>query len=178
MIIPAFGHYLTPHLAKNHSGIWPKTARMAFHDTTHFLLSLHVFSKNALKSHKSFTYFTPDVFSQLCKVLIIKCFCKTVRVSFSAPDASQQCGAFLIVGGSWSMRLGQLAPVSSFRPGLHTATVYKQTTLYGRFFCTLLRNNPQKRAVLPSSVHESLLRSPIPCTHRQCTNPVLSRTYL
>ena len=31
------------------------------------------------------------------------------------------------------MRLGLLAPVSSFRPGLHTAAVYKETTLYGRF---------------------------------------------
>ena len=39
------------------------------------------------------------------------------------------------------------------------------------FFCTLLRNNPRKRAVLPSSVHESLLRNLLLCTHRQRTNP-------
>ena len=49
------------------------------------------------------------------------------------------------------MRLGQLAPVSSFRPGLHTATVYKQTTLYGRFsvHCSgiTLENEPFCRAV-------------------------------
>ena len=33
--------------------------------------------QNVLKSRKSFTYFTyftPNVFSRLCKVLIIKCF--------------------------------------------------------------------------------------------------------
>ena len=74
-----------------------------------------------------------------------------VRVSFSAPNASQKCGAFLFVAGCRSMRLGQLAPVSSFRPGLHTATVYKQTTLYGRFsvHCSgiTLENEPFCRAV-------------------------------
>ena len=55
--------------------------------------------QNVLKSRKSFTYFTPNVFSRLCKVLIIKCFWKIVRVSFSAPNASQSCGAFLFGGG-------------------------------------------------------------------------------
>jgi hypothetical protein len=61
------------------------------------VLSVQVASTNALKSRKSFTYFTPDVFSRPCNVLIIKRFRKIVRVSFSAPNASQSCGAFLFV---------------------------------------------------------------------------------
>jgi len=50
-----------------------------------------------LKSHESFTYFTPNVFSPPCNELTIRHFRKIVWVSFSAPDASQKCGAFLYV---------------------------------------------------------------------------------
>ena len=124
------------------------------------LVSFHVFSTTALKSLESFTYFTPDVFSIPRKSLIIKRFRIIVRVSFSAPNASQPCGAFMIVGGIWSMRLGQLAPVSSFRPGLHTAAVYKQTTLYGRFSarCSGItrENKPFCRAVYTNTHFETL----------------------
>ena len=109
-------------------------------------LSLYV-----LKSHESFTYVSPDVFLCSYKSLIINVLQDIVRVSFPASNASQQCGAFLFVAGCRSMRLGQLAPVSSFRPGLHTAAVYKQTTLYGRFsvHCSgiTLENEPFCRAV-------------------------------
>ena len=55
-------------------------------------LSLYV-----LKSHESFTYVSPDVFSNSFKSLIINILQDIVRVSFSAPNASQECGAFLIV---------------------------------------------------------------------------------
>ena len=87
-----------------------------------------------LKSHKSFTYVSPDVFSVSHKSLIVNILQEIVQVSFSAPNASQQCGAFLFVAGCWSMRLGQLAPVNSFRPGLHTAAVYTNPFLETVFF--------------------------------------------
>jgi hypothetical protein len=51
-----------------------------------------------LKSRESFTYVSPDVFSRSYKLLIINALQDIVRVSFSAPNASQQCGAFLFVG--------------------------------------------------------------------------------
>ena len=48
-----------------------------------------------LKSHESFTYVSPDVFLVLYKTLIFNILQDIVRVSFSVPNASQQCGAFL-----------------------------------------------------------------------------------
>ena len=78
--------------------VWNHKKKPAFQDTTTSFVSLHVISTNVLISHKSFTYFTPGVFSTLCNILIISGFRKIVRVSFSAPNASQQCGAFLFVG--------------------------------------------------------------------------------
>ena len=59
-------------------------------------LSLYV-----LKSHKSFTYVSFNVFSASSKSLIINVLQEIVRVSFSAPDASQHCGAFLFVDRCW-----------------------------------------------------------------------------
>ncbi len=56
-------------------------------------LSLYV-----LKSHESFTYVSPDVFSVLYKTLIFNILQDIVQVSFSAPNASQICGVFLFVG--------------------------------------------------------------------------------
>ena len=56
-------------------------------------LSLYV-----LISHESFTYVSPDVFWVSFKSLIINTVQEIVRVSFSAPNASQQCGAFLFGG--------------------------------------------------------------------------------
>ena len=56
-------------------------------------LSLYV-----LISHESFTYVSPDVFSVSFKSPIINTLQDIVRVSFSAPNASQSCGAFLFVG--------------------------------------------------------------------------------
>ena len=55
------------------------------------------FSPYVLKSHESFTYVSPDVFSVYSKSLIFNALYGIVRVSFSAPNASQQCGAFLFV---------------------------------------------------------------------------------
>jgi hypothetical protein len=55
-------------------------------------LSLYV-----LKSHESFTDVSPDVFSDSSKSLVINALYGIVRVSFSAPNASQICGAFLFV---------------------------------------------------------------------------------
>ncbi len=49
--------------------------------------------------HESFTYVSPDVFLVSFKSLIINTLQEIVRVSFSAPNASQQCGAFLFLGG-------------------------------------------------------------------------------
>ncbi len=56
-------------------------------------LSLYV-----LKSHESFTYVSPNVFSASFKSMIINTLQEIVRVSFSAPNASQKCGAFLFGG--------------------------------------------------------------------------------
>jgi hypothetical protein len=103
--------------------------------TRHILsMSFDVASPYVLKSHESFTYVSPDVFSVSHKSLIVNILQEIVRVSFSAPNASQKCGAFLFVAGCRSMRLGQLAPVSSFRPGLHTAAVYTNPFLETFFF--------------------------------------------
>ena len=63
-------------------------------------LALPVFSRNALKSHESFSYVSPDVFSVSFKSLIINILQEIVRVSFSAPNASQSCGAFLFGAGA------------------------------------------------------------------------------
>ena len=68
--------------------------------TRHILsMSFDVASPYVLKSHESFTYVSPDVFLRSCKVLIINTLQDIVRVSFSAPNASQSCGAFLFVAG-------------------------------------------------------------------------------
>ena len=120
--------------------------------TRHILsMSFEVASPYVLKSHESFTYVSPDVFLVLYKTLIFNTLQEIVRVSFSAPNASQQCGAFLFVSRP---------QVSAFRPGLHTATVYKQTTLYGRFsvHCSgiTLENEPFCRAVYTNPFLEAL----------------------
>ena len=52
----------------------------------------------ALKSHESFTYVSPDVFSVSHKSLIFNILQDIVRVSFSAPNALHCYGAFLFVG--------------------------------------------------------------------------------
>ena len=52
------------------------------------------FSLYVLKSHESFTYVSPDVFFASSKSLIFNALQETVRVSFSAPNASRECGAF------------------------------------------------------------------------------------
>ena len=56
------------------------------------------FSPYVLKSHESFTYVSPDVFSVSHKSLIVNILQEIVRVSFSAPNASHCCEAFLFVG--------------------------------------------------------------------------------
>ena len=50
-----------------------------------------------LKSHESFTYVSPNVFSASRKLRFVNVLQEIVQVSFSAPNASQQCGAFLFV---------------------------------------------------------------------------------
>ena len=68
--------------------------------TRHILsMSFDVASPYVLKSHESFTYVSPDVFSVSHKSLIVNILQEIVRVSFSAPNASQKCGAFLFVAG-------------------------------------------------------------------------------
>jgi hypothetical protein len=62
-----------------------------------------------LKSHESFTYVTPDVFLVLYKTLIFNILQEIVRVSFSAPNASRECGAFLLCPGLARLRCS--APV-------------------------------------------------------------------
>ena len=124
-----------------------------------------------LKSHESFTYVSPDVFSASSKSLIFNVLQETVRVSFSAPNASQKCGAFFVCGRVPVYAFGPTRS-SQFVPArlAHCDSVQADYPIRP-FFCTLLRNNPRKRAVLPSSVHESLLRNLLLCTHRQRTNP-------
>ena len=129
-------------------------------------LSLSVFSTNALYRHESFTYFTPDVFSPPRKLLIIKCFRKIVRVSFSAPNASQQCGAFLFVG-----RLGfrtPMCPTLRGRGRARSGSVHRQWCLWA-LSCTLLSGNGLQPGFGRSSVHMtgSIMRSI--CTQEQRT---------
>ena len=114
-------------------------------------LSLSVFSTNALYRHESFTYFTPDVFSPPRKLLIIKCFRKIVRVSFSAPNASQQCGAFLFVG-----RLGFRTPMCpTLRGGACTLRQCTSTmVLVGTFVYTALRKRASTRIWSEQRTHD------------------------
>ena len=51
-----------------------------------------------LKSRESFTYVSPDVFSVSTELLTISILQVIVRVSFSAPNASHYCEAFLFGG--------------------------------------------------------------------------------
>ena len=62
-------------------------------------MTVQVAFEYVLKSHESFTYVSPDVFSVSFKSRIINILQEIVRVSFSAPNASQKCGAFLFVSG-------------------------------------------------------------------------------
>ena len=62
-----------------------------------------------LKSHESFTYVSTDVFPRSYKLLTINALQEIVRVSFSAPNASQFCGAFLLCPGLARLRCS--APV-------------------------------------------------------------------
>ena len=55
-------------------------------------------SPYVLKSHESFTYVSPDVFSVSSKSLIINILQDIVRVSFSAQNAPHCCEAFLFGG--------------------------------------------------------------------------------
>ena len=87
------------------------------------------FSLYVLKSHKSFTYVSPDVFSVSYKLLIINVLQDIVRVSFSAPNASQPCGAFLLCPG---LRYSAPVQVSLVQE------IFSKTT----FRCTSLANLP------------------------------------
>ena len=60
-------------------------------------LPLNSLSLWELKDSYFYSYFTPDYIIPSCNSLIYKYIRKSVRVSFSAPNASQQCGAFLFV---------------------------------------------------------------------------------
>ena len=68
-----------------------------------------------LKSHESFTYVSLDVFLVFSKSLTINILQDIVRVSFSAPNASQQCGAFLFVGLSPGLQ-GALPEPADYKP--------------------------------------------------------------
>ena len=76
---------------------------MTRHILSMFLKSLPPY---VLKSHESFTYVSPDVFLASSKSLVINALYGIVRVSFSAPNASQPCGAFLFVGRCWRSFVG------------------------------------------------------------------------
>ena len=68
------------------------------------MMAVQVAFLYVLKSHKSFTYVSPDVFSVSSKSLSVNVLQDIVRVSFSAPSASQPCGAFLFVSGRHAKR--------------------------------------------------------------------------
>ena len=77
------------------------------------------FSLYVLKSHESFTYVSPDVFSVLHKTVIINVLQDIVRVSFSAPrhenmPYSALWGIFLFYN---KPEIG--AKTSNFTPILH-----------------------------------------------------------
>ena len=87
-----------------------------------------------LNSQESFTYVSPNVFSVLHKTLIFNILQEIVQVSFSAPNASQSCGAFfwfaqherILTGASpqTALIVGRLQPkarVSAVRRNLKEA---------------------------------------------------------
>ena len=86
-----------------------------------------------LKSHESFTYVSPDVFSRSYKLLIINALQDIVRVSFSAPNASQQCGAFLFFFGGGRMDNGIPALA------LYASNAYTEMFLQGRSLARISR---------------------------------------
>ena len=66
-------------------------------------LPLNSLSLWELKDSYFYSYFTPDYIIHSHNLLIYKHIQKSVRVSFSAPNASQQCGAFLLCPGWFSL---------------------------------------------------------------------------
>ena len=93
------------------SGVWPnfdpalgqkrqkyRGSLFPFNSSSNTQMSLQVASEDELKSTYFYSYFTPNFILFACKYLIIKQLQNMVRVSFSAPNASQKCGAFLFGG--------------------------------------------------------------------------------
>ena len=78
------------------------------------MVAVHVAFLYVLISHESFTYVSPAI----------------VRVSFSAPNASQKCGAFLFVG-----RYGYGIPAQD----LDTSIAYTEMFLQGRSLVRISR---------------------------------------
>ena len=109
-------------------------------------LSLYV-----LISHESFTYVSPDVFLAYYKSLIINILQDTVLVSFSAPNASQQCGAFLFV-----RRLGFRTPMCpTLRGGACTLRQCTSTmVIVGTFVYTALRKRASTRIWSEQRTHD------------------------
>ena len=115
-------------------------------------------SPYVLISHESFTSVSPVVFLCSYKSLIINVLQDIVRVSFSAPDASQQCGAFL------------LCPA-----GLATSPIVQVTLVQENFGrttipCTSLAELADHRPNSGRLEQENPRRSAFRCTSETCTS--------
>ena len=121
-------------------------------------MTVQVAFEYVLKSRKSFTYFTPDVFSPPRKLLIIKCFRKIVRVSFSAPNASQSCGAFLFV--RWLV----------YRQPIVQVTLVQGIFLRTTFPCTSLAEFADYRPDSERLEQKNAAGSAFRCTSQTCTS--------
>ena len=102
-----------------------------------------------MKSHESFTYVSPDVFFVLYKTLIFNILQEIVRVSFSAPNASRECGAFLFV--RWLVCAARL---------VYKSRLYRKTSAERLSLVQVSRIKPIIR-----SIPENLSIKPRPETH-------------
>ena len=127
--------------------------------TRHILsMSFDVASPYVLKSHESFTYVSPDVFSVSHKSLIVNILQEIVRVSFSAPNASQKCGAFLFV--RWLV----------YRQPIVQVSLVQENFLRTTFPCTNLAEFADYRPDSERLEQKNSAGSAFRCTSQTCTS--------
>ena len=86
-------------LSGHHSGIWPKIvpAFGQFQEEAIGCFTAILEADKSIQKHLILLLFYTFEGLISCKALIINTIQHTVRRSFSAPNASQQCGAFLFI---------------------------------------------------------------------------------
>ena len=124
------------------------------------MVAVHVTFLYVLKSHESFTYVSPDVFSDSSKSLVINALYGMVRVSFSAPNASQSCGAFLLCPGLARLRCSAPVQVWLVQESIGRTTIP----------CTSLADLVDYRPNPGRLEHKTPARNAFWCTSETCTS--------